>query len=128
MFSATIGPLYTPRRVVDAIVAGDADAGPLDAWWHALLRRHEPKLAAQIVTMATTPPMPIPLMVCASGIDERAQENLSSAFRRVADAAELADVRTTLLLAGFAQPAAKHYQSLVNAASDADAVGYDRLR
>jgi ABC-type phosphate/phosphonate transport system substrate-binding protein len=127
MFGATVGPLYTPRRVVDAIVAGDADAGPLDAWWHALLRRHEPTLAAQLVTLAATPPTPIPLMVCAADIGEREQRSLAAAFQRVADATELANTRNALLLEGFARPSIQDYQSLVEAARAADAVGYHRL-
>ena len=28
LFAATVGPLVTPRRVVEAVLAGDADAGP----------------------------------------------------------------------------------------------------
>ena len=126
-FSATIGPLHTPRRVVEAIVAGDADAGPLDAWWHALLLRHEPALAAQLITIATTPPMPIPLMVCAAGIAVREQRSLSAALQRVAATTELADTRNALLLEGFAQRSIQDYQPLVEAARAADAVGYHRL-
>ena len=38
LFEATVGPLVTPRRVVEAIVSGEADAGPLDSYFHDLLR------------------------------------------------------------------------------------------
>jgi len=49
LFSATVGPLVTPRRIVEAVVAGDADAGPLDSYVHDLLRLHEPALASRFI-------------------------------------------------------------------------------
>ena len=48
LFESTIGPLVTPRRVVEAVLHGEADAGPLDSYFHDLLRHHEPALAAQL--------------------------------------------------------------------------------
>src|SRR5262249_56974123 len=33
-FGSLRGPLVTPRAVVDSILAGAIDAGPLDAYWH----------------------------------------------------------------------------------------------
>ena len=127
-FAATIGPLVTPRRVVEAIVADEADAGPLDAWWHALLRRHEPALAKRIRIVATTPSTPIPLVVCAAGIDEERRQRLAAAFMQVGRAAALARVRDALELARFDPPATANYQSLIEDARVADALGYHRLR
>lgn len=128
VFAATVGPLHTPRRIVDAVMAKQADAGPLDAWWHALLRRHEPALAAQLRTVATTPPAPIPLVVCGAGVDHAVRERLAAAFERVEGIAELADVRDSLLLARFVRPKTTDYESLVERARAADAVGYHRLQ
>ena len=48
LFAATIGPLVTPRAVAVAVAEGRADAGPLDCYAHALLRTHEPALAARL--------------------------------------------------------------------------------
>ena len=47
-FAQWIGPLVTPRRVIDAVLAGEIDVGPLDSWVHDLLRRHQPETAAQL--------------------------------------------------------------------------------
>ena len=68
LFASTVGPLVTPRRVVEAVLAGDADAGPLDSYVHDLLRLHEPELAGRLRVIATTPPTPIPPLVAAPGI------------------------------------------------------------
>ncbi len=55
LFAATVGPLVTPRRIVDAITAGDADAGPLDSYFHDLLRHNEPEVASRLRVVAATP-------------------------------------------------------------------------
>jgi len=128
LFAATVGPLHTPRRVVDAIIASEADAGPLDAWWHALLRRHEPALARQLRIVATTPPTPIPLVVCSAGVERRVRARLVAAFERVGRVPELADVRDSLLLARFVRPETTNYESLAQSARAADGLGYHRLR
>jgi ABC-type phosphate/phosphonate transport system substrate-binding protein len=128
LFGAVVGPLITPRRVVEAVVAGDADAGPLDAWWHALLRRHEPEVAAHLRTVAVTPYAPIPLVVGAAGMPKAHKRRLTSAFEKMADVAELSDVRETLLLKRFVHADAAHYRSLLADAREADALGYYRLQ
>lgn len=128
LFRAVVGPLITPRRVVEAVVAGDADAGPLDAWWHALLRRHEPELAARLRVVASTPPAPIPLIVGAAAMPEPQKARLIAALERMAGAAELADTRDALLLKRFVRADATDYRSLLASAREADALGYHRLQ
>ena len=62
-FSEMIGPLVTPRGVVEAVLAGRADAGPVDSYALDLMRLHEPALVAPLRVVATTPPTPIPPLV-----------------------------------------------------------------
>jgi hypothetical protein len=114
--------------VVEAVIANEADAGPLDAWWHALLRRHEPTLAAQLRTVAATRPTPIPFVVCSAGVENEVRQRLVAAFERVEGVPELADVRDSLLLARFARPKTTDYESLTERARAADALGYHRLQ
>src|SRR5439155_12964042 len=128
LFGAVVGPLVTPRRVVEAVVGGDADAGPLDAWWHSLLRRHEPDVAARLRTVAVTPPAPIPLVVGAGGMPESHKRRLTAAFERMADVAELSDVRDALSLKRFVHADPADYGSLLASARPADALGYYRLQ
>ena len=128
MFSATVGPLVTPRRVVDAIISGEADAGPLDAWWHALLRRHEPHIAARLRVITRTAPAPIPLVVCAAVVPENQRRRLAAALEKVGDAEDVASERDVLLLRRFSPPDLRSYQALIDNAREADALGYDRLQ
>ncbi len=86
---------------------GEADAGPLDSYFHDLLRRHEPALAAQLRTDRGDAAMtPIPPLVAASGLPDAYATRLTAALLAVADVDALAPVRATLLLHGFAAVAA----------------------
>jgi ABC-type phosphate/phosphonate transport system substrate-binding protein len=127
LFSATVGPLVTPRRVVEAVVNGDADAGPLDSYVHDLLRLHEPALADQLRVLASTEAMPIPALVAAPALPDDVAERLTAALLAVADAPELAPTRAALLLRRFVAVDALAYAALRDAAREADAAGYPRL-
>jgi ABC-type phosphate/phosphonate transport system substrate-binding protein len=127
LFSASVGPLLTPRGVVDAVLAGEADLGPLDSYAHDLLRLHEPQLAGQLLVLASTPCTPIPPLVGAAGMDLAAAQRLRAALLDVQNAAALAPARAALLLHGFARIEASAYHASMAAASEADALGYPRL-
>ena len=127
-FGATIGPVFTPRRVVDTLLAGAADAGPLDAWWHELLRRYEPVLAARLRVVGRTPATPMPFLVCSAELGDTIQRRLAAALDAVADAPELAPVRDALLLTGFARVNTDAYALLARRADEIDSMGYARLQ
>lgn len=123
LFAATVGPLVTPRRVIEAIVSGEADVGPLDGYWHDLLKRHEPATAAKLRVIATTVPTPIPPLVAAHGIDEATLARLRAAFRAAPDLDGWDAIAADLLLRGFAEPEAADYEvTRAWAAADRDVV------
>jgi ABC-type phosphate/phosphonate transport system substrate-binding protein len=126
-YRSIMGPLITPRCVLQAVAAGEADIGPLDSYVHDLLRRHEPEFAAQVRTVATTIAAPIPPLVAATGVASANIQGLRSALLEVADAAELADIRVALLLRGFALVEPQRYDVLEARAREAVAAGYPNL-
>lgn len=127
LFAATVGPLVTPRRIVEAVLGGDADAGPLDSYVHDLLRLHEPELARRLRVIATTPPTPIPPLVAAPGIAGVDAARIAEALLAVGKSNALAALRTTLQLDGFAPATADDYRVLRTNAQQADRLGYQRL-
>jgi ABC-type phosphate/phosphonate transport system substrate-binding protein len=127
-FSATVGPLVTPRGVLEALLAGAADAGPLDSYWHDLLRRHEPGLASQMRVIASTPMTPMPMFVAAAGVPESTRARLTDALLAVATAPELQQLREQLLIDGFARVDPAAYDVLVQQAARADALNYFQLQ
>lgn len=127
LFAQTIGPLVTPRRVVEAVLAGEADAGPVDSYAFDLMRHHEGDWMSPLRVVATTPPMPIPPLVGASDIAQSDAARLRDALLSVAGCDELAPLRDALLLRGFAPATAASYAILREAADAATAAGYRTL-
>jgi len=127
LFASTIGPLVTPRAIIEAVLDGTADVGPLDSYCHELVRADEPEIAAQLRTVAATAPTPIPPLIAARMIAAADASRLSAALLAVADAPELAPARATLLLDGFVARTASNYAVLTARADEADALGYPTL-
>ena len=127
LFAATVGPLVTPRRVVEAVIGRECDAGPLDGYWHELLRATEPALARRLRVIAMTEPTPIPALVAASAVAASATARLVDALLAVEGAHELAPLRAQLRLQRFVTLPAARYDGLVAHAREADALDYVRI-
>ena len=91
------------------------------------MRRHQPELTASLRTIATTMRTPIPPFVAAPGTAPATVSRLREALVAVADAKELSSVREALLIEGFAAVDAADYGVLIDAAREADRLGYRRL-
>ena len=112
LFREVTGQLLNARGVVDALVDGRIDVGPLDSYSHDLLEHLEPDYARQIRVIATTGWTPIPAFVATADIDADLQSRLRAALIETALAPELAVVRAALLLRGFAIAAPEDYAPL----------------
>jgi ABC-type phosphate/phosphonate transport system substrate-binding protein len=113
--------------VVEAVIGGQCDAGPLDSYWHELLRATEPALAAQLRVIAMTEPTPIPPLVAAPAIAAATAARLVGALLAVEHADTLAPLRAQLRLQRFVALPAARYDELVARARAADASGYPQL-
>ena len=127
LFASLVGPLTTPRNVVRAVLDGDADIGPLDSCAHDLMRRHLPELTSQLRTIASTARTPIPPLVAAAGTAADTVSRVREALLAVADAEDLSTTREALLIEGFTAADAADYNVLIDAAREADRLGYARL-
>lgn len=68
LFGASIGPLDTPARTLDALRQRQIDVTALDGFYLDLLRRHDPAALAGIQTVGATPWTPNPLLVAAESL------------------------------------------------------------
>lgn len=127
-FGGVVGPLYTPRAVVAALLERRVDGGPLDSWWHDLLKRHEPATAARLRAIASTPMTPIPPIVAAASVPESVQARMTAALARVGTEVALRALREELLIDRFARTAPDDYAALAQSARCVDALGYSRLQ
>jgi ABC-type phosphate/phosphonate transport system substrate-binding protein len=126
LFAAVVGPLITPRRVVDAVLAA------MPTWTRRQLRvrPHAPSRAVPVeplAVIAATAPTPIPPLVGAPALPVAEATRLTRALLSVGEARELASVRDALLLRGFASASVADYAVLRETALAADAMGYARL-
>jgi ABC-type phosphate/phosphonate transport system substrate-binding protein len=126
LYRESIGPLTTPRRVIEAVVAGDIDVGPLDSYALDLMQRYEPELTAQIRVVATTDAAPIPFLVASRTCPDQVVVALQAALLRVGEEAALADLRDRLCLQGFAPVEIADYELMLRWDAEARAAGYAR--
>ena len=102
LYRDSVGGLVTARGIVDAVIDRRIDVGPLDSYWHLLLKRHRPDLADQLRVIAATDLAPLPALVAAPGLPT---EDVEALRRSLADAAArpwFAALGETLCLQGFA--------------------------
>lgn len=107
LYRAAVGGLVNARRVIEALAERRIDVGPLDSYYHDLIRHHEPDFAAKVGVIATTAAAPIPPLVSTSG--EEVLE-LREALLAAGEGPELAGERDVLLLKRFAVPDEADYR------------------
>ena len=112
LYARAVGNLIHARGVIEALVRGEIDVGPLDSYYHDLLRQDDPAFAAQVRTIASTQARPIPPLVATAPLRDAQLQALRSALQASIAAPALAEVRQRLLLAGFAEPEGASYDSL----------------
>lgn len=111
-YRSTVGGLIHARGVIEALCDGRIDVGPLDAYYHALLSRHEPALAQQVRVIDRTAERPIPPLVATAGLDAPTLARLRASLLAVTSESAMRDTMDSLLLAGFAFPVAADYEPL----------------
>ena len=119
LYRGAVGDLIHARGVIEALATGRIDVGPLDSYYHDLLRHHEPAFAAQARIVASTPALPIPPLVATATLTGDELARLREALLATAAAPELAPIMERLLLAGFAIPDAADYRPLAAMAAAA---------
>jgi ABC-type phosphate/phosphonate transport system substrate-binding protein len=107
LYRAAVGGLLNARRVIEALHERRIDVGPLDSYYHDLIRHHEPDFAAKVRVIATTAEAPIPPLVSTS---KETMLGLQEALLAAGDAPELAADRAVLLLDRFTVPDEAEYR------------------
>lgn len=116
LYRKAVGNLIHARGVIDALAAGTIDVGPLDSYYHDLLRHNEPAFAQQVRTIASTEARPIPPLVATAALKPDELARLREALHASLKVPELRPVTERLLLAGFAVPDPADYEVLVQIA------------
>ncbi len=123
LFTQWVGPLLTPRRVIDAVLDGTIDVGPLDSYVHDLLKKNEPETTRRLRIVETTAMTPIPPLIAAHTVTSNIVERLRQAFLSSATAAGLSATFNTLMISSFASANPADYIGLLAQAQKADRAG-----
>ena len=123
LFAEWVGPLFTPRAVIAAILDGRADVGPLDGWYLDLLRHNEPSAVAELRVVATTAAAPVPPLVAHADMAEAELGRLRSAFLDIPRQRSLERILDIVLIREFVVPEARDYDSTLAWAREAVAAG-----
>lgn len=127
LYREIVGPLTTPRRMVEAIAEGRTDVGPLDSFAFALLQRHEPELTAPLKVIASTPTVPIPALMASRGMDPEIVQRLRATLEGLKPGIGLDDLLTDLCIVGFRALDPATYGIAETWARDAEARGLERI-
>ena len=124
LYRQSVGPLHTPRRVIDAVLAGDIDVGPLDGYALDLMLKHDPELAARIRVIATSDAAPIPFLVASPSCPDDVVERLREPLLRLHLDTACDWLRQALLLSRFVRVETKAYALIADWDRAAIAAGY----
>ena len=127
LFGESVGPLFTPRAVIAAILDGRADVGPLDGWYLDLMRHNDPPAVADLRVVATTAAAPIPPLVAHADMPERQLERLRRAFLEIPRQRSLEPALDSVLVREFVVPEARDYGLTLSWAREAAAAGASAL-
>jgi ABC-type phosphate/phosphonate transport system substrate-binding protein len=120
LYAAWVGPLVTPRRVIEAVLDDTIDVGPLDSYVHDLLRRHDPETASKLRVVESTAMTPIPPLVASPAVDGETVERLHRALLSCHAEPTMAATLDALLLSRFDAVDPADYQLLLSWAQQAD--------
>lgn len=110
LYCETIGPVVTPRGSIDAVLSGRATVAPLDGYFHALLKRHEPETASRLRVVATTPTAPMPLFTASHGTAPDIVARLRDGLLALRADPVGAESLSALCLSGFAAVESEDYR------------------
>ncbi len=123
-YASSVGPLVTARKVLDSVLDGSIEVGPLDGYWHLLIRRHRPELLSGVRVIDSTDLAPIPAFVMAGDQPPALRDRLASAFARASAAPWFAPLGATLCLEGFQPVRSDDYARTLEWDAEARGAGY----
>ena len=124
LFGESTGNLVTARAVLDAVVAGAIDVGPLDSYWHLLVARHRPELAAGIRVVESTALAPVPAFVASPGLGAAPIARLRAVFASASGRPWFAPLAEVLCIERFAVARTSCFARTLVWDQEAHAAGY----
>ncbi|MFI5013734.1 MAG: phosphate/phosphite/phosphonate ABC transporter substrate-binding protein [Hyphomicrobiales bacterium] len=127
LYREVVGPVLTPRGAALAVLEDRAEVAPLDAYAHALLRRHDPDLALGLRVIDRGALAPMPPLAASQGLDPAATARLTDALIGAAIDPQARPILTRLELKSFAPAEAASYGLTLAWENEARERGYPEI-
>ena len=127
LYARLLGPLHRQLPVIDAVIDGRADVGPVDAYGLDLLRRHGAERAKRVRVVATTVEAPSAPLVASPAVDPQTRERVTEALLAAHTAPEVAGTLDELLLARFVPVQPGDFNVFLERQRSAEDAGYAKL-
>lgn len=124
LYGAVVGDLVTPRAVIDAVLDGRIDVGPLDAYWGHLFRRARPDVMASLRVVDSTPLAKMPAFVGSAHAPPETIAKVRAAFAAAASRDWFPPLAEALQIAGFEPVGQADYDATLAWDVAARAAGY----
>jgi ABC-type phosphate/phosphonate transport system substrate-binding protein len=127
LYARLLGPLHRQLPVIDAVIDGRADVGPVDAYGLDLLRRHGAERAKRVRVIATTVEAPSAPLVASPAVDPDTRGRVTRALLAAHTAPELAATLDELLLSRFVPVQPGGFDVFLERQRAAEDAGYAKL-
>lgn len=124
VYRQSVGNLITARRVLDSVLDGTIDIGPLDAYWHMLIRRYDPGTTEGVRVLQSTETAPMPAFVAAPSMPTEDVIRLREAFSMAHMRPWFGRFKEALLIDGFAHVTRAAFDATLAWDKAAKAAGY----
>ena len=124
LYRRSVGHLVTARRILDSVADGSIDVGPLDAYWHMLVRKYMPELTEKVRILESTETVPMPAFVAVPAMPRHTVDRLSEAFAAAHTQSWFAPFRASLMIEGFELVTRGAFHRTLEWARAAEAAGY----
>jgi ABC-type phosphate/phosphonate transport system substrate-binding protein len=124
LYGEIVPNLVTARAILDSVRERRIDVGPLDAYWHMLIAKHNPTLTAGVRVLDTTAVATLPAFVTAISTPPSTISALRNAFASASRNPWFGEYADTLLIEGFAAVDAPDYARTLEWDREAKAAGY----
>ena len=124
LYRRSVGGLVTARRILESVLDGTIDIGPLDAYWHMLMRKYEPETTAGVRILDSTATAPMPAFVAAPALPGETADSLREAFAAAHTQPWFGRFREALLIEGFEKVTQETFAPTLEWDRAARAAGY----
>lgn len=101
LYREVVPNLVSPRGVIDAVLSGAIDVGPLDAYWRLLAAQDRPDLIARLRVVDSTEVAPMPALVANAAAPRESREALRGALVEATARPWFAPLAERLRIRGF---------------------------